>query len=574
MFKAISTTILFYLLFRVICQQSYAQVKIDKSYYRSPLDIGLYLSGNFGEMRTNHFHTGLDIKTAGVEGQNVRACADGYVARIKNSPWGYGNVLYVNHPNGQTTVYAHLNRFNSEIDSFYRSVQFRKQQYAIDVYPGPSMLPVKKGDLIAYSGNSGSSGGPHLHFEIRNTENDRPINPMLFGFDIKDNIPPRIQGIRIYQFPNDSLPGICNRTHLVSGGANGYALRNGSQLELNGYGMYGLAVHTTDMLNGSGNICGVHNIQLYLDGKLIYEHQMDSLDFYTNRYMNAHTDYAYFKETKKSFHKSFIEPNNKLDLYKTAKNRGLFSINDTKEHQVEYIITDVSGNVSKLNFTLKNNKTSSLETSFKQEKAEILCCDNSSFVRDDFACYFVPGIVYNNLPVDYKKSEQKAGRYSATHSINNTDIPVQQKYLIKIKAEIPSNKQDKAIIVEEYQGRLYPAGGSTYDNGWVSARVRSFGTFYVMIDDTAPEIAFSNIRDGQQFNGKYIYINAGDNLSGMADYNAFINGNWAPTEYDSKKRRYIIHLSDLSIPEGENTLKFEAKDERGNMSSQSIKFHR
>ncbi len=556
-----------------ICKHSYAQDGLEKGYFRSPLDISLFLSGNFGEMRTNHFHTGLDIKTAGVEGQKVRASADGFVSRIKKSPWGYGNVLYVEHPNGYTTVYAHLSKFNKDIEAFYKSAQKKKKTYSLDLYPGPSMLPVKKGDLIALSGNSGSSGGPHLHFEIRETKTENPLNPLLYGFDIKDNIPPRIQGIRVYSFPNDSMAGKAKRSHAVIPSAGTYKLRNEETINLLGYGTYGLAVHTTDMLNGSGNICGVFNIKLYLDNELIYEHVMDGLDFYTNRYMNSHTDYALFRESKKSYHKCFNDPNNKLEIYETVKNRGLFEINDLKVHKVRYEIRDVHGNLSKLNFTIQNKQDSKVET-VPLPADHIKCCSASEYIQSNIQYFFPEGTVYNNTPIDYSVSE--AGSkwiHSPKHHINSTSIPVQQYYTINIKSDVPEELGDKAVVVEEDRGRLYAQGGR-YKNGWVKARVRSFGTHYVMLDTVPPLINFTNVYEGRRFSSRTMYITAPDNLSGTKDYNAFINDNWAPAEYNSKKGRYEIKMSDISLPTGDYTLRFEAKDERGNYSSKQVNFTR
>jgi len=535
------------------------------------MNIPLFLSGNFGELRTNHFHSGLDIKTQGVEGKPIYACADGYISRIKKSPWGYGNVVYINHPNGYTTVYAHLSKFNKTIEEFYIKVQNRKQQFHVDLYPGPDIIPVKKGDIIALSGNSGSSGGPHLHFEIRNTDSENPLNPMLFGFKIKDNIPPKIKGLRIYAFAKDSLAGICNKSHVVIGSGGKYSLKTPKTILLDGSGLYGFAAHATDMLNGSGNICGVYDIKLFFDDELIFSQQIDTLDFYTSRYMNAHTDYALYKETKKSYHKSFIEPNNKLVIYKSDKNRGLVNITDQKTHNLYYQIRDVSGNLSTLNFSVRNTKAIPIKTSGTAPL--ILCCDNSEFKEEEAHFYFPPGIVYNHTPYVYKQTEQKPGRYSKTHTINTTDIPVQQKYTIRIKSSIPTALAEKGIVVEENNGRYYARGG-TYKDGWITARVRSFGTYSVMVDKTPPRIEFKNLTENKLFTGNVIYITAQDNLSGIKTYNAFINGNWAPAEYLSKKGKYVIKLSNLNLPSGNNTIKFTATDERGNSNESSLNFRR
>ena len=568
MFQSTFITFLITIMGLTICEQSYAQKKIDND-FRSPMDIPLFLSGNFGEMRTNHFHTGLDIKTQGVEGKRIYAIADGYVSRIKKSPWGYGNVVYVTHSTGYTSVYAHLSRFNAVIDSFYRAVQIKKEVFALDLYPGPNILRVKKGDVIAYSGNSGSSGGPHLHFEIRDTKTENPLNPMLFGFNIKDNLPPRIQGIRVYRFPSDSGSGICNLSHPVTGGNGQYYLKN-KQIVLNGYGDYGFAVHATDMLNGSGNICGIHTAQLYFDGALIFEQRIDSLDFYTNRYMNAHTDYALYRATKKSYHKSFQEPNDQLRIYTKIKNRGRITINDTKQHKVVYKIFDVSGNKSEIAFHVIN-KTDAPMTATKLDRPIINCCSNSSFNYDKIKLYFPKGTLYNNTPLEYYIQSRPKGALSERHVVNSTNIPVQQYFFIEINCSVPNALQEKVLLVEEDGGLLYAHGGS-YENGWLMARVRTFGHFYAMVDTVNPVIRFLNVSNGGRLTQKKIYVSAADNLSGVSEYAAYINNNWAPTEYDAKRKRYIIHMNEISVPRGTVELRFKATDERNNTSTRSIKF--
>ena len=264
-----------------------------QNYFRSPMDIPIYLAGNFGELRTNHFHAGIDIKTQGVEGKKIYAAADGYVSRIKVQHGGYGKVVYIDHPNGYTTAYAHLKAFSTKIDSFAKKEQYKNQSFTFNWYPEPNQIPIKKGEVIALSGNTGRSGGPHLHYEIRETKSEHPLNVLLFGMQIKDNIKPIIRGIRIYPLDNQSTVNgqpkalYFKATNTPSGNTLNVVPVVSKKI--------GFGIETLDKINGSGNRCGIYRIQLKIDGKIVFEQKMDKVPFNESRYLNAHTDYHYKK---------------------------------------------------------------------------------------------------------------------------------------------------------------------------------------------------------------------------------------------------------------------------------------
>ena len=563
-------------IFILICQQTYAQNEYPKDYFRSPMDIPLYLSGNFGELRTNHFHTGLDIKTQGVEGKNIFACADGYVSRIKMSPWGYGNVLYITHPNGYTTVYAHLQKFNKAISKYYQDAQYKNQKGILDCYPDSTALIVRKGEIIALSGNSGSSGGPHLHFEIRETESENPINPFLFGFKIKDNLKPRIQGIRIYSFKHDSIAPTCNKSHEVSGSNGRYKLKYGDTIILNGYDNYGIAVHSTDKLNDSRNICGIYNAKLFIDDKLIFEQEIEKLDFSTNRYMNAHTDYKYYKQTKKSYHKSFLEPNNKLKIYKIAINNGVFEVMD-KSVNANYIITDVSGNISSIKFVLKRSKESlkSRDDGKYQFKNKVECCKASEFHSEGISCFFPEGTVYNNIDLKYSKAKTPVKAFSPLHKVHDKAEAVQSNFVLKIKSEVPEQFQDKATIVAYNPGNKYYNVGGEYKDGWVTVETRSFGNFSVKLDTVAPVIKPHNIYGGKiMTKNTEISVIATDNLTGVKELHGYIDGKWILMRYNRKKAKYYYLFSDFEVPKGNHEFYCYAIDSKGNKSEYRASFVR
>lgn len=536
-----------------------------KDLFRSPLDIPIYLSGNFAELRKNHFHTGLDIKTNGVEGLKIYACADGWLRRAKKSPYGYGNVLYIDHPEGYTTVYAHLQKFSDKIELAYRDAQKEKQIAHLDMYPDSGKIWVKKGEVIALSGNSGSSGGPHLHFEIRERKSEKPLNPYLFGFVIKDNIKPDIRGIYVYGFSNDSTaPSLIKE--LNSGSQTGVISISNETINIDYYGNLGLSVHSTDRLNGSGNICGIYNLKLKIDGELIYEQEMEKLDFNTNRYMNAHTDYDIFMNRKKSVHKCYLEPNNQLEIYKQVKNRGIFYVPKNSSVMVEYEIKDVAGNTSHLTFKLQTGDKL-LE---KSSPANILpCCSPFEIENENFIALFKPGTVYRNTDYSFSISDE-VPKYceSKVYTISNDHEPVHQYYEIRIKANLSEKEQEKALIVAYDEGSIWSVGGE-YKNGWVITDVRHFGGFTIMTDFTPPQVKAMNFYEGKNMRSNTeIAISCTDNLSGIDSYRFFIDEEWVPMYYNPKRRKYYVEFKDLNLSAGEHKIKFTAIDKKGNEQSQ------
>ena len=264
--------------------------------YISPLDLNILLSGTFGELRSNHFHAGIDIKTNGIQGHKIKSIYDGYVSRIKVSSWGYGKTIYINHPEtGHTSVYAHLQKFSNKIDSIVLNKHYQEENFELDFTLKKNMIKIKKGELIGYTGNSGSSAGPHLHFEIRETKNQQPINPLQFGFKVKDDIPPKLLKLKIYAFDTTLIDGYnSNKTYDLFQKEGEYFINEIPEIS----GPFAMGIYTYDQSNGSYNKNGVYNINLFVDTIKYYEFKADKLNFNTTRYINAHIDYYEKKQTK------------------------------------------------------------------------------------------------------------------------------------------------------------------------------------------------------------------------------------------------------------------------------------
>ena len=336
-----------------LAASSPAQKPFLDDYFRSPMDIPLYLSGNFGELRSNHFHAGIDFKTQGVIGQKIYAAAEGYISRLKIEAAGYGNTIYITHPEGYTTVYGHLDRFRDDVAGYVRDLQYTREQHALNIYPERDEWPVKKGEFIAWSGTSGYSFGPHLHFEIRDAAGQEPMNVLLFGFDIEDYVAPKMFSLYVYPRGDEGLVNNSwqkERFELVGDSGN-YRLKPEDTLRLNGKIGFGLEAY--DFLNGAHNRCGLYRIRMLVDGDLEYHWEMNQFSFSESRYINSYIDYEEKALHKKTVQKTFLDPNNKLGLYEFAERGGIVDFSEQREYTVEFILEDAYENHSQLKFSVQ-----------------------------------------------------------------------------------------------------------------------------------------------------------------------------------------------------------------------------
>lgn len=551
----------------------------EKTNFRSPLDIPLYLSGNFSELRSNHFHTGIDIKTQSAEGKAVYAVEDGYVARIKISTSGYGKAIYIRHPNGYTSVYGHLQKGSPEIEKYIQINQYRKESYTIELFPGKDELMVKKGDLIARSGNSGSSGGPHLHFEIRETRSEEPVNPLLYGFNITDNIRPIIKGIRIYPLSKNSYvnpyPGNASG-FMVSGNYGKYRMTEGQEIKV--FGDVGFAVHTYDLLNGYPNKCGIYTIQLIVDSVEVFMQEFKKLNFSTVRYINTYTDYFLYKKYKMYYHKQYISKNNKLKIYPVKINDGIITFNDGKTHSIKYVITDSYNNRSELKFTV------SALTSMPENKTEkpinqkaYFTVDGPNFYMDKNITIDIPPFaLYDNMSFDYKTLPATKNTIGPVYLIGDEYVPLQKNMTVTFNnSVIPNGFENKMLIVFiDEEGKLSNMGGKI-ENGKPVLKTRSFGKYSLAIDSIAPKIVPVNIfpnKDLSSYNTFSVKIS--DNLAGIETYRGTIDNKWILMEYEPKKSTLTYRFDNEKVKSGVHQFRLEVRDAVGNKAIYSVDFIR
>lgn len=536
------------------------------NYFRYPLDLNPAVAGAFGDLRNNHFHSGLDFRTNQREGYPVYAVADGYISRLRVQAGGFGQALYIDHPNGFTSVYAHLKAFNSGIATTVKNFQYRLQSFEIDMPLTFTEIPVKKGELIGWSGNTGSSGGPHLHFEIRDTKTEEIINPQLFGLGVADNFPPEISGIYLYQLNGDAFNEQSPKQYFGVKGTKGtYQLIEPKTIFLNGESAFGVVAFDKNSIQGTKH--GLYQITLSLDQKPIYTATWDRFSFDDTKAINAHLDFAALNRSGSRIHKSFIDPGNPLKIYQSINN-GLINLTDDAIHQLSYTISDVKGNTSSLTFQIKRDIKPTL---VRPTKKDFVFDQDNQFSNPQVKINIPKGVLYNSIQFDYAQMARLPGTYSAQHRVHRTTTPIHKPYQLAIKPEgLPEKIQAKAVIVDSKR----QSQGGTYENGFIRAEVKSFGTFFILADTLAPKITPININTDKTMTGipKMVFKIA-DNLSGINSFIGKIDGQWVLMEYDQKTGT-LWHTFDERTKAGKHQFELIVSDKRNNTSIYKTNFTR
>ena len=541
----------------------------NKITFISPVKIPLSLSANFGELRIDHFHSGLDIKTQGVTGKEVVAAASGYIYRISVSPGGFGRALYIKHPSGYSTVYGHLEKFNPEIDKYVNAQQYEKKSFLVTLYPPRERFQVRQGEIIAWSGNSGSSGGPHLHYEIRKSGDEIPVNPLFFDFGIADNIKPVIEKLIVYPLNRNTLINNQNKKEWINvTGSNG-KFNLSSDTEINISGEAGFGIKSFDQLDESNNKCAVYSIELLIDSNSVFKYVMDAFSFNESRYINSHIDYEIYQKEKMYIERTFVLPNDKLSVYKNLVNRGICNFNDNRTHLAEIIVTDMNDNKSKLAFRIKARTMKPAEVLVQPEGKLMPFSRRNSFETENIKVNIPNGALYDTIGFTYNKSAGSRGMLSEIHSIHNNYTPLHKPYTMSIKPDsVPPGKKSKMLLVKIDDDKKKNAINSYWTEGYISAEMQSFGNFYVGIDTAGPEISANGLVNGANLTGRNeIRIRITDDLSGINYYDPSIDGKWALFEYDQKNDVLIYKFDSDRITRGtKHNLSLKVADNKDNIS--------
>jgi len=545
------------------------QDKYPQDYFRSPIDGRIYPSGTFGELRSNHFHAGLDIKTGGEIGKNIYAVADGYVSRIKISPYGYGHAIYIAHPNGFTSVYGHLSKLLGAHGEYVEQQQYKRQKFAVDLYFKAGQFPVSKGDTIALSGNTGGSGGPHLHFEIRETATQEPINPLLFGLEVKDYITPQIRGLRIYPAEEQSL---INGSHNpvsfnLKGWGKDYQLSNSDTITISGDFYTG--INTIDKQNDSNNKNGVYQIELWIDSSLFFQQNVERLNFSTTRYINTLIDFDYYKNHQSRYQRTYISPNNRLNIYNKVENDGIISFADSTYHFLQYVVKDIVGNKSVLSFTVFANSTDSIISNqkkashFYQPLAENHYED--SLIRIDFPIRSL----YDTLSFHFYADSNVESSNGLAYHLARVGVGLQKNLFIRLKnINIKPEFANQVFIGEYYKEEIYP-NSAEWDDEDLTFKTRDFGTYLIRVDSIPPTLRLKtklSTQDTVKLRTLDFYVE--DTDSGINQYNAWLNGAWILLNWDPKENHMFCEV-DLSKRK-KNSLKVRITDQVGNVTEKDF----
>ena len=556
------------IVFIVVSQISFAQNPYPQDYFRNPLDVTLVLSGTFAELRSNHFHSGLDIKTQQREGLKVYTAAAGYISRIKISHWGYGKALYITHPNGYTTVYAHLQKFAPKIEAYIKKLQYEKESYEIEVFPKITELLVDTDEVIAYSGNTGGSGGPHLHFEIRDNK-ERPINPMLFGIDVKDSKRPMILGLYAYPIGQDShVNNINDKTKLriVPTNDGDYTTE-----AIDAFGKIGFGVVTYDQQDLAANKNGVSNIQAFYNGNKNFEIDFKRFSFSETKHLNRLIDYAHFKEEKSRIQKLFVEKNNPLSMYNNVVDDGYIIAEDSTASVYKLRVSDYKGNDTWVTIPISGKKSNTIKRKPRKTTQHFVYADQSNVLeKDNISVYIPSNTFYDDFFIDFDAKND-------TLTLHESTVPAQKNFTISFDISRYQEKdKDKLFIARKIGYKDFVTYSSTKRKGNIlSSSTKTLGTYTLSTDVDSPKIRPVNFQDGKWLSKyRYLKMKITDDVSGIKNYRATINGKWILMEYDYKKNSLIYDFNDNIISETKNNLKIIVTDNVGNSSTFEATFFR
>ena len=552
-------------------QKFYIQpVNYPKGYFRNPLDIPIKLAANFGELRTNHFHMGFDIRTNQRENLPVYAAAGGYISKVKIEKGGFGRAIYITHPNGYTTLYAHLNNFYPALHEFVVNKQYEDKKWEQEMTLTPQQFPVAKGDFIAYSGNTGGSAGPHLHFEIRDTKTGNNLNPWLFDMGLPDNIPPVIYRLyyydRQYSTYENSPQGIALK------GSSGKYTTSGSVVTLpTPYVSFGITAE--DKTTPSSFNFGIYEASISIDDTLRSSFRLNDFSYDETRYLNASIDYK-----TRLGGGSYIQhlcrlPGNKSSVFSKGEN-GAYFIKDTGIHEASIDVIDAEGNATNLHFNFRYDK--SKQKPYKTTEQSVICSPNieNLYVAENIVAAFSTNAFYDTVHLVHTEEKSvETGAISPVHNLQNYQVPVHDSFSVRIQPSVALNSlQKERVVIKLVSHKKKVVTKGIWKNNWMEAKFRDLGIYTLLLDTIPPTISpLGWVNGGYIGSRKSFALIVKDNLENIKKVDGFVDGKWI---LFSKRDNMITHTFDGRITQGMHDLKIIATDEAGNETEKIFTFSR
>lgn len=530
------------------------------NYFRHPLNIPMELVANFGEIRTNHWHMGLDIRTQQRVNLPVYASADGYISRVSVEPGGFGQAIYINHPNGYTTLYAHMNSFFPSLASYVKQQQYEKESWRVNLFLPSYLFPVKKGQLIGLSGSTGASEGPHVHFEIRVTKTENNLNPLLFRFPIPDAVPPMITRLAMYDRNRSTWEQSPQLLTLKKTGSS-YTITNNS-VRL-GSNKISFAVGAIDQFTGKANPNGIYSARISMDGEPVSEFILDNISYNDTRYLNAQLDYPYKARGGAPLQHISPLPGAQTIAYNLFNEDGLIHLEDEEPHSILIEVKDANGNASKIQFKVQYDE--SLKRSYATSSTERFLPNNVNiFERDNFELFTTEKTIYDTIAVSFTTINNNAvNAVSPLFSFLSAAVPSHDTVTVRIRPNqnIPAEWRDRIVIKNVVGSRTY-LQKAQWQNGWLAAKFRQFGTYQAFIDNEPPTVnaPLTNLSKATR-----VVFSPKDNFNVIKNFRVEVNGQWL--RFSNDKGRTWIYNFDEYFPRGQHELKVIIEDEAGNVTT-------
>jgi murein DD-endopeptidase MepM/ murein hydrolase activator NlpD len=520
-----------------------------RGYFRNPLNIPMQLVANFGELRANHWHMGLDIRTQQKENLPVHAAAEGYIAKVKIEPGGFGRAIYINHPNGYTTLYAHLNDFFPALEQYVKAEQYKRESWAVELTIPPALFPVDKGSFISYSGNTGGSQGPHVHFEIRDTKTDNCLNPLLFGFPIPDVVPPNISRLVMYD-RNKSVyvqsPQAIPRKGLLKVNSNRISF----------------AIGAVDRFSGYTNPNGIYSAQVFMDDVLQSEFVLDGIDYLETRYLNAQIDYRYKTNGGGWLQHLSKMPGDTSDVYTNTASNGVLALQDNEVHQVRIDVRDANGNKSTIAFGVQY--VPSYSTTAPAALTKFVPTQVNVYESDALEVFTSENAVYDTVYVTHTVSNTAVGAaLSPLHTFCSAAIPTHDSISVRIRpTNLLVDPNNNKFVIKSIAGTKTVVQKATWQNGWLSAKFRQFGSFQVFVDNEPPTV---NTPPADLTRATRLTFIPKDNFNTIKSFRVEVDGQWL--RFTNDKGIVYSYRFDEKFPLGEHQLKVIVEDIAGNVTT-------